>query len=81
MKPATLPRPSAEHRLLRIDPSRGHFSHHRAGDLPELLSLGDLLVVNDAATLPASTARRDTPLMQNPPFVDRVMQICRERAT
>jgi S-adenosylmethionine:tRNA ribosyltransferase-isomerase len=55
MKPATLPRsqPGTE-RLLWVDPGRGTWSHHRIADLASLLSSRDLLVVNDAATLPGS---------------------------
>ncbi len=41
-------------RLLHVDPGAGGFSDHRVEDLPGLLRAGDLLVVNDAATLPAS---------------------------
>jgi S-adenosylmethionine:tRNA ribosyltransferase-isomerase len=64
MKPATLPRSLPERRLLRVDPTRGTFSHHRAAELHELLDPGDLVVVNDAATLPASLriAGRDAEL-------------------
>jgi len=54
MKPARMPRPAAEQRLLRVDPTRGAYSHHRIDELPALFSPGDLVVVNDAATLPAS---------------------------
>jgi S-adenosylmethionine:tRNA ribosyltransferase-isomerase len=55
MKPATWPRDHAlEERMLRIDPAREVFDDARVGDLPEHLRAGDLLVVNDAATLPAS---------------------------
>lgn len=55
MKPATLPRPSpGAERLLLIDPRRETWSHHGVRDLASLLSPRDLLVVNDAATLPAS---------------------------
>lgn len=54
MKPAAMPRPVAEQRLLRVDPTRGGYSHHRIDELPALLLPGDLMVVNDAATLPAS---------------------------
>ena len=54
MNAATAPRHGANHaRLLAID-ERGQVSHHRAADLPSLLEGGDLLVANDAATLPAS---------------------------
>jgi S-adenosylmethionine:tRNA ribosyltransferase-isomerase len=41
-------------RLLRIDPSRDAFETGTIGDLRTLLRAGDLFVVNDAATLPAS---------------------------
>jgi S-adenosylmethionine:tRNA ribosyltransferase-isomerase len=41
-------------RLLAIDPAKDLFADARAEDLPLLLEPGDLLVVNDAATLPAS---------------------------
>jgi S-adenosylmethionine:tRNA ribosyltransferase-isomerase len=41
-------------RLLVIDPRAGAFRAGRMADLPALLAPGDLLVVNDAATLPAS---------------------------
>jgi S-adenosylmethionine:tRNA ribosyltransferase-isomerase len=54
MNAATAPRQSArDARLLAID-ENGHVSHHRASDLPSLLQCGDLLVANDAATIPAS---------------------------
>jgi S-adenosylmethionine:tRNA ribosyltransferase-isomerase len=42
-------------RLLAID-EHGDLSHHRAAALPSLLHHGDLVVANDAATLPASLA-------------------------
>jgi S-adenosylmethionine:tRNA ribosyltransferase-isomerase len=41
-------------RLLSIDPRTGALVDHPFGDLATLLRAGDLLVVNDAATLPAS---------------------------
>jgi S-adenosylmethionine:tRNA ribosyltransferase-isomerase len=41
-------------RLLVIDPAVGGVSESRFDRLPALLRAGDLLVVNDAATLPAS---------------------------
>jgi S-adenosylmethionine:tRNA ribosyltransferase-isomerase len=51
---ATVPRQGArDARLLAID-ENGNVSHHRASDLPSLLQRGDLLVANDAATIPAS---------------------------
>jgi len=61
MKAATAPRPRPlEERLLRIDPRRGVFENRRLVELPELLQRGDLLVVNDAATLPASIHGKTT---------------------
>jgi S-adenosylmethionine:tRNA ribosyltransferase-isomerase len=55
MKPAHWMRPSAlDERLLHIDPRTGAFQDHAVRDLPGLLRSGDLLVVNDAATLPAA---------------------------
>jgi S-adenosylmethionine:tRNA ribosyltransferase-isomerase len=55
VKAATWPRAeSAEERLLVVDPGEGDWLHARVGDLPRHLRRGDLLVVNDAATLPAS---------------------------
>jgi len=55
MSPATWPRegPLAE-RLLHIDPRADRFSDGSLADLPALLGEGDLLVVNDGATMPAS---------------------------
>jgi len=41
-------------RLLAVDPAAGSLRSLHASDLPALLAPGDLLVVNDAATLPAS---------------------------
>lgn len=46
-------------RLLIVDASSGAFSEKKAADLPNYLSVGDLLVVNDAATLPASLLGQD----------------------
>jgi S-adenosylmethionine:tRNA ribosyltransferase-isomerase len=52
---ATWPREKPEaDRLLWIDPAQDAFVDARIGELPSLLRSGDLLVVNDAATLPAS---------------------------
>jgi S-adenosylmethionine:tRNA ribosyltransferase-isomerase len=55
MKAATWPRaePLAE-RLLHIDPASGELHDAQIADLPRFLAPGDVLVVNDAATLPAS---------------------------
>ena len=44
-------------RLLLVDDTTGHDPvEHALGALPQLLRAGDLLVLNDAATLPASLA-------------------------
>lgn len=56
MSPATLPRPARHNRLLTVSRADGAWSDGAVGDLPDLLHAGDLLVVNDAATLPASIA-------------------------
>jgi S-adenosylmethionine:tRNA ribosyltransferase-isomerase len=59
VSPAAWPRddPGRE-RLLEVDPRSGALRDRCVGDLPSLLQPGDLLVVNDAATLPASLAGR-----------------------
>lgn len=44
----------ADARLLVLEASSGRLHDHSVVDLPELLQAGDLLVLNDAATLPAS---------------------------
>ncbi len=55
MKPATLPRAKpGQERLLVIDPESERFADFSIADLPQFLRAGDALVVNDAATLPAS---------------------------
>lgn len=55
MKPATRPRRSDEReRLLVIDPAEDRFEHYRIDALPRFFQPGDALVLNDAATLPAS---------------------------
>ena len=58
MKAAVLPvqRPR-DARLLRAD-AAGRITHYSRKRLPELLAPGDLVVANDAATLPASLAGR-----------------------
>src|SRR2546430_14918220 len=55
MTPARWPRdqPGRE-RLLHVAPRTGALGDARIADLPSLLQPGDLLVVNDAATLPGS---------------------------
>jgi S-adenosylmethionine:tRNA ribosyltransferase-isomerase len=65
MRPATEPRSAFQaQRLLHIQPSRQTFWDSTVRELPELLSAGDLLVVNDAATLPASL-----------PVIDRELEV------
>lgn len=55
MKPATFVRSRPElDRLLVIDPECGTFDDARLGDLGRFLRAGDVVVVNDAATLPAA---------------------------
>jgi S-adenosylmethionine:tRNA ribosyltransferase-isomerase len=55
MKAANAPRSSpGQERLLVIDPQSGSFGDFSIRDLPEFLEPGDALVLNDAATLPAS---------------------------
>ena len=54
MTPATAPRSrSTRVRLLVVD-EHGAVSHRSHRDLPQLLRRGDLVIANDAATLPAS---------------------------
>ena len=55
MTPATWPRPDPlTERLLIIDPAVRAYRDAQVRDLPACLRPGDVLVVNDAATLPAS---------------------------
>lgn len=55
MKAASWPREDKlGARLLVVDPARGGLLDRTMGDLAEVLRAGDLLVVNDSATLPAS---------------------------
>jgi len=49
---------AAAERLLWIDPERRRLRDAHLDDMPALLRPGDLLVVNDAATLPASLSGR-----------------------
>ena len=52
---ATAPRSGFQaERLLVIDPLTRRFGDYRIRELPQLFGPGDVLVVNDAATLPAS---------------------------
>jgi S-adenosylmethionine:tRNA ribosyltransferase-isomerase len=52
--PARAPRAPLSERLLQIDPRAQRFADRRIAELPSLLRAGDVVVVNDAATLPAS---------------------------
>ena len=45
-------------RLMVLEAQSGRLHDRAVGDLPELLAPGDLLVLNDAATLPASLRGR-----------------------
>jgi S-adenosylmethionine:tRNA ribosyltransferase-isomerase len=47
-------------RLLLLDRASGAVAHHRFHELPALLQPGDLVVVNDSRTLPASLLGRTT---------------------
>jgi S-adenosylmethionine:tRNA ribosyltransferase-isomerase len=55
MKPASWPRAAPlEEGLVVVDPQAGNVEIRKVGDLAALVSARDLIVVNDAATLPAS---------------------------
>jgi S-adenosylmethionine:tRNA ribosyltransferase-isomerase len=57
MTPAAWPREDRlDTRLLVVDPDEATFEERRFDELPGILRTADLLVVNDAATLPASLA-------------------------
>lgn len=59
MNPATAPRDDrGRTKLMIVDPRSGRRAEALARDLPEWLGAGDLLIVNDAATLPASLRGR-----------------------
>jgi len=59
MHPATTPRDTrSDTRLLAVDRDTGAVRDGAIADLPALLRRGDLLVVNDAATLPGSLHAR-----------------------
>lgn len=58
MSPAVVPRLARELRLLSVDAASGSILDGAAGDLSAWLRPGDLLVCNDAATLPASLPGR-----------------------
>jgi len=56
VKPAVLPRHGPRRAKLLVVDARGRITHHAAVDLPRFSRRGDLIVANDAATLPASFA-------------------------
>jgi S-adenosylmethionine:tRNA ribosyltransferase-isomerase len=59
VSPAAWPRSQPlDERLLVIDGGSGHYDDARVRDLPRLLKAGDVVVLNDAATLPASLSAR-----------------------
>ena len=65
MRAATAPRPASELRTLVVDGTSGSMTIMPSRALTSLFEAGDLLVVNDAATVPASFAARtahDEPL-------------------
>lgn len=59
MKAADAPRSGAT-RLLVVGPA-GHVAHRSTLDLPDLVRTGDVVIANDAATLPASLTGTHTP--------------------
>jgi S-adenosylmethionine:tRNA ribosyltransferase-isomerase len=59
LRPASGPRDDREaERLIHLDPLTGAFRDLRVGELPTLLCAGDVVIVNDAATMPASLRAR-----------------------
>jgi S-adenosylmethionine:tRNA ribosyltransferase-isomerase len=52
--PATMPRPVRDHRMLVVDAVSEEMRVEAAAALPDVLARGDIVVVNDAGTLPAS---------------------------
>ena len=63
MQAATWPRDEPlDERMLVVDTERELLRDARVRDLPSLFETGDALIVNDAATLPASLHTRDRSL-------------------
>jgi S-adenosylmethionine:tRNA ribosyltransferase-isomerase len=79
MTPATALRPwPPDDRLLHIERSHATISDAHVRDLPALLAPGDLLIANDAATLPAALHTRDRRLelrLLEPPSDDGHAQV------
>ncbi len=60
LNPASWPRPEPlSERLLVLEPRSEAIRQQTIGDLPRLLEAGDVIVVNDAATLPAAFRTAD----------------------
>ncbi len=72
-------------RMLVTDRAGGTHTHHRFSELPSLLRAGDVLVVNDSATLPAAlTARRvngERIAVHVSTTIDERLWMCEPRAT
>jgi S-adenosylmethionine:tRNA ribosyltransferase-isomerase len=62
LRPAPGPRGYLAQRLLSIDPTTKSLADHSISELPSLVAPRDVLVVNDAATLPASLFVVDRPI-------------------
>jgi S-adenosylmethionine:tRNA ribosyltransferase-isomerase len=81
VSPARAPRdPRDLVRLLLVDPDRGHADGGEAHELARWLAPGDLLVANDAATLPASLRGRSDGeeievRLAEPPRRDRALAV------
>ena len=56
LAPARTPDRAGATRLLHVDARASRLEDRSLDDLPSVLAPGDLVVVNDAATLPASVA-------------------------
>jgi S-adenosylmethionine:tRNA ribosyltransferase-isomerase len=54
MIPASVPTQRAPHAKLLVIDEHGAITHHARSDFPNLVGEGDVVVANDAATLPAS---------------------------
>src|ERR1700722_9149822 len=59
MKSAVSPRNYLDEKLLLIDSKQNKLSDHRIVEFANFFAAGDLLVLNDAATLPASLTTQD----------------------
>jgi len=69
-------------RLLALDRASGRVTHSSVADLPELLTAGDLLVVNNTRVFPARLLGRRTPSggsVEIAPQPDRPVRCARDR--